>query len=122
MDNFKIIKEENDIAIVKSDNILINSVNDALDLIATVSYETQCYKVILNKNNICEDFFDLKTNLAGEILQKFVNYKMKIAIIGDFSKYTSKSLRDFIYECNAGNHIFFVLDIETGIQKLKNAK
>ncbi len=49
-------------------------------------------------SSICDDFFDLSTRLAGEILQKFINYHVKIAIIGDFSIYTSKSLKDFIYE------------------------
>jgi len=39
----------------------------------------------LNKSAICDDFFDLSTGLAGEILQKFVNYHVKIAIVGDFS-------------------------------------
>ncbi len=44
--------------------------------------------------------------VEGEILQKFVTYKAKLAIAGDFSVYTSKSLKDFIYESNNGNHIF----------------
>lgn len=33
---------------------------------------------------------------------------MKLAIIGDFSNYNSTALKDFIYECNGGNDIFFV--------------
>lgn len=33
---------------------------------------------------------------------------MKLAIVGDFSKYDSKALKDFIYECNNGKDIFFV--------------
>ncbi|MEC3460142.1 DUF4180 domain-containing protein, partial [Bacillus thuringiensis] len=44
----------------------------------------------------------------GDILQKFINYKVKSAIIGDFSIYTSKSLKDFIYECNKVNDIFYL--------------
>lgn len=114
------IKKEGNIAIVEYGDILINTVNDALDLIATIGYELKCYKVVLSKDNICEEFFDLKTNLAGEILQKFINYSTKIAIVGDFSKYTSKSLKDFIYECNLGKDIFFVLNIETAITKLNS--
>jgi hypothetical protein len=46
--------------------------------------------------------------MAGEILQKFSNYRVKLAIVGDFSKYSSKSLADFIYESNKGKHINFV--------------
>lgn len=63
--------------------------------------------IAINKSLISESFFDLKTRLAGDILQKFINYRVKIAIIGDFSMYTSKSLKDFIYECNKGKDIFY---------------
>ena len=55
-----------------------------------------------------EDFFILSTGLAGDILQKYVNYGGRIAIYGDFSHYTSKPLKDFIYESNRGKDVFFV--------------
>ena len=94
-----IVKENNtEIAIINSSELLIKDVQSALDFIATIQYETGCKKIILNKSAISEAFFDLSTRLAGEILQKFINYHVKIAIIGDFSIYTSKSLKDFIYE------------------------
>ena len=64
------------------------------------------------------DFFDLKTRFAGEILQKFSNYDVKLAIVGDFSKYSSKSLRDFIYESNKGKLIFFADNLNTALMKL----
>jgi hypothetical protein len=107
-----------EIAIVYSDELLITSVQSALDLMATISYEVGCNRIVINKSAICEDFFDLKTRLAGEILQKFINYKTKIAIIGDFSNYTSRSFKDFIYECNNGRDIFFLFNEELAIEKL----
>lgn len=106
------------IAVVNSDEVLITDVQSALDFIATVGFETDCYRIVLNKSAICEDFFDLKTRSAGEILQKFINYNVKLAIVGDFSVYDSKSLRDFIYESNNGKHIFFLTDIDQAIEKL----
>jgi hypothetical protein len=114
----KVTENGVDIVIVSSSSVLINDVQSALDLIATVSYETGCDQMILNKSAICEEFFDLKTKLAGEILQKFINYQMKIAIVGDFSIYTSKSLKDFIYESNKGKCIFFMNSEEEAIKKL----
>ena len=45
---------------------------------------------------------------------------MKLAIIGDFSKYDSKALRDFIYECNSGKDIFFVEDETMALKLLKD--
>lgn len=106
-----------EIAVVSSGTILICDVQSALDLMATVRYETGCNRMILNKEAICEDFFDLKTKLAGEVLQKFVNYEMKIAIVGDFSMYTSQSLKDFIYESNKGKSIFFLNSEKQAVER-----
>ena len=46
--------------------------------------------------------------------------EMKIAIIGDFSVYKSKSLKDFIYECNNGKDIFFLPDENQAIERLSS--
>jgi hypothetical protein len=85
---------------------------------ATVRYETGTDRIVLDKAAICEEFFDLKTKLAGEILQKFTNYQVKLAIVGDFSGYTSKSLKDFIYESNHGRKVFFLSTEEEAVAKL----
>lgn len=108
------------VAVVSSDTVLITDVQSALDLIATVAYEAGCDRIILPKAAVCEEFFDLKSRLAGEILQKFVNYRVKVTIVGDFSGYASKSLQDFIRKSNRGNDIFFVPDEEQAIDKLSS--
>ena len=86
---------------------MINEVQDAIDLMANCSYQG-AVGVIVDEKHLAPEFFDLKTQLAGEILQKFSNYNFKLAIVGDFSKFTSKSLRDFIYESNKLRRINFV--------------
>jgi hypothetical protein len=106
------------IAVVNSSGVIVKDVQSALDLIATVRYETGCDRIVMNKSLISESFFDLKTGLAGEILQKFINYYVKAAIVGDFSAYTSKSLKDFIFECNSGRDIFFLPDEQQALSKL----
>lgn len=117
-----IINENNiKIAVVNSSEILMTDAQSSLDFMATVKYEAGCNHIILNKSAICEDFFHLKTKLAGEILQKFINYHVKIAIVGDFSVYTSKSLKDFIYESNKGKDIFFLSDEKQAVEKLSRA-
>lgn len=108
-----------DIAIVNSEEIVIKDVQSAIDFMMTVKYETNCEKIALNKEAVVEDFFILSKGIAGEILQKFINYQVKFAIYGDFSKYTSKPLKDFIYESNHGKDIFFVENEEQAIEKLK---
>ena len=95
------------IAEILSERVEINDAQDALDLMANCSYQgANC--IIINEENLTPDFFDLKTRLAGDILQKFSNYNMKLAIVGNFSKFTSKSLKDFIFESNKIGRIIFV--------------
>jgi hypothetical protein len=108
---------QNKIAEVISDRVIINNLEDALDLIANI-YHQESEKIIINEKNISPDFFSLSTGLAGEILGKCANYKIKLAVVGDYSKYKSKSLSAFIIECNRGNQFFFVNDIEKAKEKL----
>ena len=109
------------IAQIESGEELVRDVQSALDLMATVRYETNADRMILPKAALSERFFVLSSRLAGDILQKFVNYQFKVAIVGDFSSYTSKPLRDFIYESNNGSHVFFVSTEEEAIEKLSRA-
>ncbi|MFM9279533.1 DUF4180 domain-containing protein [Paenibacillus jiagnxiensis] len=110
------------IAVVNDSEIRIEDVQSALDFVATVRYEADCDRIVIPKSMLSESFFDLKTRLAGEILQKFINYRVKVAIIGDFSAYTSRSFKDFMYECNSGNDIFFLPDEQLAIGKLSKMK
>ena len=105
------------IAEAVSDNLIIQSAQDALDLLGNAYYQG-FDRIIVHEKNITPDFFDLKTKLAGEILQKFSNYRVRLAIVGDFSKYQSKSIRDFIFESNKTRHINFVDTTEKALEKL----
>lgn len=107
-----LVNREKGVAYVQEAGLMISNVQSALDLFATIRYEYGCNAMIIEKEAIVEDFFDLSTRLAGEIVQKYVNYGMKLAVIGDFSSYSSKSLQDYIYECNKGKDIFFVKNEE----------
>jgi len=107
-----------DIAIAKSAEVAIKDATSAVDFVMDIKSQTNCCKIALNKEAIAEDFFILSSGLAGEILQKFVNYGIKFAIYGDYSKYTSKPLRDFIYESNRGKDVFFVKDVDEAVERL----
>ncbi|MFD0673218.1 DUF4180 domain-containing protein [Cohnella sp. GCM10027633] len=106
------------VAVIESEDVVIKEVQDALDLMATVRYTEDCDKIVLDKCNVAEDFFELKTKLAGDVLQKYTNYQVKLAIVGDFGVYDSKSLRDFIYECNQGKQFFFLPDRQAALEAL----
>jgi hypothetical protein len=117
------VKEENGVklALVADAEWMIFDVPSALDFMVTIQYETGCSRVAVRKEAFAEEFFILSSGLAGEILQKFVTYRFKLAVVGDYSKYTSKPLRDFIWESNRGKDIFFVSSEEEAVQKLRGA-
>jgi hypothetical protein len=108
------------IAEIHSAGIIINSVDDGLNLLGNLYYQ-DFEKVILHENNITPDFFNLENGMAGEILQKFSNYKVRLAIVGDFSKYTNKSINAFMYESNKVRQINFVNSATEAIEVLSNA-
>ena len=117
--NIEHLKEKGvDIAVISGDELVIVDTQSALDLAMTVKYETGAEKIVIDKDVICGDFFVLSTGMAGEILQKFTNYHVKVAVYGDYSHYTSKPLKDFIYESNQGKDFFFVSTKEEAVQKL----
>lgn len=80
--------------------------DEMLDLMATCWYDGYT-GIIIQQESLPVGFFDLKSGVAGEILQKFSNYRMRIVIEGDFSQVKSKSLAAFITECNRGGDVCF---------------
>ena len=114
------IKEHNlneiKIAEVISNEVIIQNTDGALDLLGNLYYQG-FDKIIIHQKNITPDFFDLKNKMAGDILQKFSQYRMPITIIGDFSKYESESLKNLIYESNKGNQVNFLNLISNALRK-----
>ncbi|MDX3237635.1 DUF4180 domain-containing protein [Streptomyces sp. ME03-5709C] len=94
------------------DGAMISDVQDALDLIGSAYHRAEV--VALPVARLDERFFALRTGLAGEIMQKFVNYRVRLAVVGDVSAYTAAStaFRDLVRECNHGDHTWFLGDLE----------
>lgn len=103
------------IAELRSDEVIINNVEDGTNLLGEIYYGG-FDAVVLHKKNITPLFFDLSTRIAGEILQKFSTYRLRLAIVGDFSEPESSSLRDFIRESNKAGHVIFVDSTEKAIE------
>ncbi len=101
--------------VIVDEDMQITDEQTALDLMMSVAWLSEAQRIVLRKEHLSEDFFDLSTKLAGGILQKAVNYKVKLAVVGDFSSYTSKAWKDFVRECNAGQDFCFVENIEQAI-------
>lgn len=104
-------------AVIQSDDVVIADTQSALDVLMTAKYDAGTNNIVIAKELIAEKFFILSSGLAGEILQKYVNYGGRIAVYGDFSHYTSKPLKDFIYESNKGKDVFFVSTEEEAISR-----
>jgi hypothetical protein len=106
------------IAEVISDSIAIRVPQDALELLMNLSYQHGVTKFILHQGLVIPDFFNLKTGLAGEVLQKVVNYHLQVAFVGDFSQFKSESFRAFMAESNRGKHVFFFESVDLAKQSL----
>ena len=105
-------------ALLFSEEPVIRDGETALDIMMSATYGTDCLGIALNKEALSPEFFDLSSRLAGDILQKFVNYGFKISIYGDLSAYPSKALGDFVYESNSGNQVGFVSSEGEAVERL----
>lgn len=95
---------------------------DAVDLIA-LGLEQDAAWVAVPAQRLGDEFFRLASRVAGEVIQKFVNYRMRLAVVGDVSAQVagSQALRDFVYESNRGTHVWFVADLADLEQRLAAA-
>ncbi|MEE6272389.1 DUF4180 domain-containing protein [Georgenia sp. MJ206] len=89
----------------------ISSSQDALDLIGE-AWSVSATVIAVPAGRFDPAFFDLRTRLAGEFLQKLVNYRLSLAVVGDVSGHVAASdaLRDFVHESNRGGHVWFLDD------------
>ena len=99
---------------VEADGVAAETVQDALDLLADACYHG-AEALLLRQDQLPAAFFDLQTRLAGEILQKFSNYRMRLVILGDFAAVERESLRAFIRESNRGKLVAFLPDRDAAL-------
>ena len=114
----KVEKNNGICAVIHSDHVIITDVSSSLEVLMNANYAAGTKHIVLDKQRITEEFFILSTGLAGEILQKYINYGGRVAIYGDYSRYTSQPLRDFIYESNQGHDVCFVSTQEEAIDRM----
>lgn len=100
------------VLVCPADGPAIASTQDALDLIGD-SYG-RAEVVAIPAGRLDPSFFRLRSGLAGEIMQKFVNYRVSLAIVGDITEHVeaSDALRDLVRESNKGRHVWFVADLD----------
>lgn len=82
---------------------LIEREQDALDLVAAC-IENATNRLLLYEGCLSPEFFELRTGLAGNILQKFVNYSIKVAAVMDLERLGQGRFREMVMEINQGSH------------------
>ncbi|WP_159604476.1 DUF4180 domain-containing protein [Agromyces humi] len=90
---------------------LISTPDDASDLVGS-AWSHHANLIVLPVSRLDPEFFRLSTGIAGEIVQKLVNYRLRLAVVGDITDHLAESnaLRDFVWESNRGDQIWFVDD------------
>lgn len=100
-----------------SDGPLLDGERAALDLIGD-AFGQDAQLVAVPVERVADDFFRLRSGVAGDVVQKFVNYRLRLAILGDITAHVeaSEALRDFVYESNQGDQLWFLAD-EAGLDE-----
>ena len=95
------------------DGAKLQTYSDAVDLIGK-TFENRATLIVIPVECLNDEFFQLKTRIAGELIQKFVQYRRRLAIVGDISRHLAESsaLRAFVYESNRGNEVWFLASLD----------
>jgi len=110
--NYKVIERDNQKYIeCDSAETPLSSEQDAIDLIAAC-WENDTSLVMLHSEVLAEDFFKLKTGLAGQVLQKFMNYHIKVAVIITDEQKIKGKFKELLAESNKRNDFRVFSNIE----------
>ena len=93
----------------------LRKAGDLLDVLMNAPSDT----VALASEDLDPSFFELRSGLAGDMLQKVSNYRKRLIILGDFSAVESGALQDFIRESNKQGQVVFASTLDEAIAKLK---
>ena len=80
---------------------LLSSAQDALDLVGGCG-EYEVSRLLIPEGCLSEEFYNLKTGLAGEVLLKFSNYRIKAAAVIPGEHLGQGKFYEFALETNRG--------------------
>jgi hypothetical protein len=95
--------------VLPEDGAPLDTVEAATEMVGEAAWG-QVEIVVIPVERLTDDFFELKTGFAGDVAQKFVNYRLRLAIVGDIESRVgeSVSLRAWVTESNRGRQLWFV--------------
>lgn len=100
------------VLVCDADGATIATEQDALDHLVGAAFQG-AELVAVPAGRFDDRFYDLSSGVAGAILQKLANYRLRLAVVGDISHHlrTGTALRDLVREANRGRDIWFVTDL-----------
>ena len=90
----------------------LESEADALELVAACG-EYRIDRLMLHAENLTDDFYHLQSGLAGQVLLKFSNYRIRVAAVLTPEKVNQGRFREVALETNRGNQFRIFFDRET---------
>jgi len=106
--------EPPDALLVSEEGPALSTADHAVSLIGD-ALSVRAIRVVIPVGRLDPSFFDLSSRLAGDFLQKFTNYRLQVAIVGDISAAleSSSALRAFVVESNRGSSARFAPDMDS---------
>ncbi|WP_030591903.1 DUF4180 domain-containing protein [Streptomyces anulatus] len=107
------------VLVCDADGATIAHVQDALDHLIGAAFQNADV-VAVPSTRLDDSFFDLSTGFAGDVLQKFANYQLRLVVVGDIDRHlaASSALPDLVREANRGRDIWFVPDLDALADRL----
>lgn len=93
----------------------IEDTGDFLDVLISGGSDT----LVLGEEHLTPAFFDLKTGIAGDMLQKVSNYRKRLIIIRTYDGNDSPALQAFIKESNRSGIVVFSENLESALKLLR---
>lgn len=99
------MSEDRRIIIAAEAGVAVRSTEDIGDVIGA------CFGaegIVLTEDELAPGFFDLRTGLAGELMQKLVNYRVRAAIVVPSPEAYGDRFRELTYEHRSHDMVRFV--------------
>lgn len=98
---------------LNNDGAIISEEADILDIFGKIYQKN---KLLLHSSNLSPNSFDLSTGLAGDVLQKMVNYQVSTALVVDLSKVKSQKFKEMANEASMKNVFRFFESEEDAVK------
>ena len=115
MNVMKFEKYGTHIGIVKSRKVLIQNEHDFVDFLTQAMQEADANNIILEKTALSDDFFDPNTGLADVINKRLINYRARLAIVGDFKQYEDEEFLKLIQQNNEAGDLSFLRSVNEAV-------